>query len=350
MFKHFLQSDEWQKYEKLEGHQTFTEETADFSYLAIKHNTKLGSYLFVPYGPSLKTGDAKNNDLKNTEMDITTAEKSLQKALESLKKLAKRERCFFIRLEPTVPLEAKIMTNYACVKSTDIDPAHTWLLDLSPTEPELHKNFTQGTRTCVNQFPKKGLTVEVSHDPADIRYLTSLQHKLAKQKNITAYSETHLKNELSQPFASLYLVRYNPDTDQTLKNPDPSAPMSSKPRPKKNSIIAASLFFDDLKNSTRFYMQSAADMNYKYLPATHGMLAAAIFDAKQKGQKFFDFWGIAPDNAPQSHPWAGFTKFKKSFGGFAKNYAGTYDLPLNKTKYTLYKKIRTINRRLRKIK
>lgn len=334
MLKHFLQSDAWQKYEELEGHQTFTKETEDFSYLAVKHRTRLGSYLFVPYGPSLST---------------TQPEKSLKKALESLTSLGKAQKAIFIRLEPTYAFSASTLAHMGLTKTKDIDPAHTWLLDLSPTESELLKNFTQGTRTCVNQFPKKGLSVEISHDPADIRHLTALQHKLAKEKNITAYSESHLKNELSQPFASLYLVRYNPDTDQSLINPDPSAPMSSKPRPEKNSIIAASLFFDDLKNSTRFYMQSAADMTYKYLPATHGMLAAAIFDAKKKGLKYFDFWGIAPDDAPKDHPWAGFTKFKKSFSGFAKSYSGTYDLVLSKQKYTLYRALRQVNHKLHKI-
>ena len=85
-------------------------------------------------------------------------------------------------------------------------------------------------------------------------------------------------------------------------------------------------------------------------PATVGLLTSAIFDAKEKGLKYFDFWGIAPANAPKDHPWAGFTKFKKSFGGFPVEYAGTYDIVLNPTKYRLYNLARKANRLIRKIK
>lgn len=336
MHQHFLQSPAWETFEQSLGAPTFRHSTSDFSYLAIQKSTKLGPYLFVPYGPSLKT----------STKDSSTAQKSLTKALESLTKLAKHNHCFFIRLEPTAPLDAKIMAKSALIKTKDIDPANTWQLDLTPNQPTLITNFTQGTRTRINQFPKKGLSIEISHDPTDIHHLTTLQHQLAKQKGITAYSETYLKAELAQPFASLYLVRYNPDADQSLAHPDASA----KPRPNKNAIIAASLFFDDPQTSTRFYMQSAANTAFRHLPATHGLLATAIFDAKAKGLKTFDFWGIAPDDATPDHPWYGFTKFKQSFSGFPVHYAGTYDLVLNRPKYTAYKLLRKLNRQLRKIK
>ena len=95
-------------------------------------------------------------------------------------------------------------------------------------------------------------------------------------------------------------------------------------------------------------MQSAADSAYKKLPGTVALLSTSIFDANDAGLTSFDFWGIAPDNSPKDHPWAGFTAFKKSFGGFEKNYSGTLDLPLNRPKYLLYKMLRKLNRLKRK--
>ena len=77
-------------------------------------------------------------------------------------------------------------------------------------------------------------------------------------------------------------------------------------------------------------MQSAADMEFKKLPGTVALLTTALFDAKENGLKKFDFWGIAPvdtsGNVPKNHPWAGFTAFKKSFGGYEVDYCGTFDL------------------------
>ena len=96
-------------------------------------------------------------------------------------------------------------------------------------------------------------------------------------------------------------------------------------------------------------MQSGTDPKFRKLPATVAILTTAIFDAKEKGFKTFDFWGIAPENAKKDHPWAGFTEFKKSFGGTPVHYTGTYDYPINKPKYILYKSLRKINLVKRKL-
>ena len=227
MLKHFLQSSAWETYEQSVGHQTFREATTDFEYLAVKTNTKLGPYLSVPYGPAVKSSK--------------TAQKSFQKALESLVSLAKHERCVFIRVEPTEPFTAEFLASQKLQKTKDIEPARTWLLDLTPSKEDLILGFSHGTRLGHNQFHRKNLSVEVSHNPDDIKHLVELQQALAKRKGITAYKESHLKTELEQSFASLYLVH--------LKSPED----------KTDKIVAASLFFDDETNSTRFYMQSAAD-------------------------------------------------------------------------------------------
>lgn len=316
MFRHFLQSHAWETFEQSLGHRTFRQASANFEYLAIQKPTRLGSYLFIPYGPSLST---------------KAPEKSLQEALESLVSLAKAQKAIFIRLEPAHAFSPQILAHMGLVKTKDIDPARTWRLRLdNKSKEDLILGFSHGTRLGHNQFPRKHLSVEVSHDPKDIQHLVRLQTALAKAKGITAYDQSYLEHELRQPFASLYLVH--------LQTPETG----------EDRIVAASLFFDDQANSTRYYMQSASDPSVKNLPTTVGLLCQSIFDAKEKGLKYFDFWGIAPENAPQSHPWAGFTRFKKSFGGSALDYSGTYDLVLNKKKYKLYKILRKINRNLRK--
>ena len=272
-------------------------------------------------------------------------------------------------------------------KTKDLNPAETWCLDLTSSVPEILTNFSQGTRTRHNNYKKKGLTVEVTKNPEDIKYLVSLQHKLAKERHIASFSEQYLKTELSQPFASLYLVRYqtpsatlptNAKNTQVKNTPEKTNLASStstklektnitfstgaknalvettskdikstKPTPKDGEIIAASLFFD--YQGTRFYMQSAANLDFKHLPATVALLSHAIFTAKENGLKTLDFWGIAPEDADASHPWYGFTEFKKSFGGYEKIYAGTFDYLIDPRKYHLYSLLRKINRIKRKI-
>ena len=66
-------------------------------------------------------------------------------------------------------------------------------------------------------------------------------------------------------------------------------------------------------------------------PLTNNMIA----DAQAKGLKHVDLWGVAPEDQPD-HKWAGFTAFKKSFGGRGIAYPGTWDLPVRKVRYGSY--------------
>lgn len=387
-----LQSKDWQKLQNDLGETTFFEETSKFKFLAIKKKIPFGYYLYLPYGPYLNPS-ATSEDAKA--------------CFKKLISLAKNESAIFIRIEPqkftnNSPIQMDNLSenqkklNVAqyfnlsqklLKKTKDLNPAETWCLDLTSSVPEILTNFSQGTRTRHNNYKKKGLTVEVTKNPEDIRYLVSLQHKLAKERHIASFSEQYLKTELSQPFASLYLVRYQtPSTtlptnakNAQVKNSPKKADIASststklektniasstsaknalvetpskdikstKPTPKDGEIIAASLFFD--YQGTRFYMQSAANLDFKHLPATVALLSHAIFSAKEDGLKTLDFWGIAPENANASHPWYGFTEFKKSFGGYEKIYAGTFDYLINPRKYHLYSLLRKINRIKRKI-
>lgn len=387
-----LQSKDWQKLQDDLGETTFFEEASKYKFLAIKKKIPFGYYLYLPYGPYL---------------DPSATSEDAKACFEKLISLAKKESAIFIRIEPqkftnNSPIQMDNLSenqkklnvaqyfnlNQKLLKKTkDLNPAETWCLDLTSSVPEILTNFSQGTRTRHNNYKKKGLTVEVTKNPEDIRYLVSLQHKLAKERHIASFSEQYLKTELSQPFASLYLVRYqtpsatlptNAKNAQVKNTPEKTNLASStstklektnitfstgaknalvettskdikstKPTPKDGEIIAASLFFD--YQGTRFYMQSAANLDFKHLPATVALLSHAIFTAKEDGLKTLDFWGIAPENAEASHPWYGFTEFKKSFGGYEKIYAGTFDYLINSRKYHLYSLLRKINRIKRKI-
>jgi FemAB family len=57
------------------------------------------------------------------------------------------------------------------------------------------------------------------------------------------------------------------------------------------------------------------------------MLHTLIEEGLKQGIRAFDFWGVSdPDKA--GHPWAGFSKFKRSFGGLDLSFLEGYDIPL----------------------
>ncbi len=298
------QSKQWQALQDDLGEQSFYQETKDYVYLAIKKHTPLGSYLYLPYGPVARDKSAFNE------------------AITSLRSLAGREGAFFIRIEPQSPDYIKAIKQ-PFEKTKDLNPKETWRLDLTDDyQAKLPSRLLRYHRN----MNKNGLTIETSHDPNDIHYLLDLQKSLAKEKGINTFSEHYLKTELSQPFATLYLVKYQPTPQD------------------KQSVVAAGLVFDD--KTTRYNLQGAQSDQGRKLHATGILTIQLIMDAATNKQKIFDFWGIAPEGAPDSHPWAGFTNFKKTFAGYEVDYAGTHDIILNLVRYRLYTILRKIRRLL----
>ena len=304
------QSKAWQKLQDDLGETSFFEKTPDFQYLAILKKTPVGNYLYLPYGP------------------VAEDKESFQSALKSLNTLTKEHQAIFIRIEPQNPDFAKYLPK-SVKKSKDLNPKETWLLDLTGSDTDLNQKLPSRLLRYHKTASKKGIAISTSHQPNDIKYLIDLQKNLAKEKGINVFSENYLKTELAQPFSTLYTVSFqNPDTN-------------------KKEIIAAGLVFDD--QTTRYNLQGAQNEQGRKLHATGILTIQLILDAKAKGLKAFDFWGIAPEGAPSTHPWAGFTNFKKTFSGTEVDYAGTYDIVLNPTKYRIYQLTRKANRLLRRV-
>ncbi|MBR3236372.1 peptidoglycan bridge formation glycyltransferase FemA/FemB family protein [Candidatus Saccharibacteria bacterium] len=307
------QSKAWQNLQNDLGEKSFYEENDRFSYLAILKTTPVGNYLYCPYGP------------------VANDKVAFKSALKDLKELATKNQAFFIRIEPyDEAFEKAIPKNTK--KSKDLNPKETWIIDLKGKDEDLKAKLPSRLLRYHRQAEKKGITIETSHNPSDIHYLLDLQKALAKKKGINTFSEKYLQTELAQPFSTLYLLKYR---DPEEKNEEQKA-------------VAAGLVFDDKK--TRYNLQGAQNEIGRSLHATGILTIQLILDAKEKGLKTFDFWGIAPEGASKNHPWAGFTAFKKTFAGTEVRHAGTYDVILNSPKYHFYQLIRRINRLKRKIK
>lgn len=300
------QSQDWQNLQNDLKETSFMREGEGYKFLAIKKDTPLGRYLYLPYGP------------------VAESQKAFKTALEEAEKLALEEKAFFVRIEPqNKEVFLKIKPKNA-KKSHDLNPKETWILDLKGEEDEFKSRLPSRLLRYYKNREKNGIKIETSHNPDDIKYLLDLQKVLAKEKNISTFSENYLKTELKQPFSTLYLVKYqNPETGN-------------------KEIVAAGLIFD--YDKTRYNLQGAQNDQGRKLHATGILTIQLIEDARKKNLEKFDFWGIAPEGAPSTHPWAGFTNFKKTFMGYEVDYAGTYDLVQAPFKYKLYQLLRKIRR------
>ncbi len=318
------QSEAWHQLQQDLGEKSFFKQTDHYQFLAIVKSTPVGNYLYLPYGPIYKD------------------KASFKETYRDLQKIATDAQAIFIRVEPRDPNFTEISPKNT-KKSHDLNPKETWILDLDGTEEVLNQKLPSRLLRYYKSAEKKGITIEESHNPEDIKYLLDLQHALAKEKGINTFSETYLKTELAQPFATLYLVKYSEDPHEQVTVLGGKAPAGPAQR-----IIAAGLVFDDA--TTRYNLQGAQSDEGRKLHATGILTIKLIKDAKAKNLKFFDFWGIAPEGAPANHPWAGFTNFKKTFQGYQKNYAGTHDIILKPARYKLYQATRKLNQKIRRHK
>lgn len=299
------QSEEWHTLQDALHEKSIFKRDKDFQYLAIIKSTPVGNYLYCPNGPVAKDDDSFKN------------------AIKDLKEEATKNSALFIRVEPYDEEQKKLLPTEA-KKSKDLNPKETWLLDLTGKDEDLDAKLPSRLKRYYKASAKNGITITESHNPEDIDHLLKLQQALAKEKGISTFSKEYLKTELAQPFATLYLVHH------------------------EKEVIAAGLVFDD--KTTRYNLQGAQSDQGRKLHATGILTIQLIKDAKKQGLKTFDFWGIAPEGAPENHPWAGFTNFKKTFAGYQKNHAGTYDIVINPAKYRLYQLTRKANQIIRRLK
>ncbi len=305
MARHLLQSHAWEEYAKSEGQQTFWRDGDGYEVLAILKPTPLGNYLFCPYGPQLSGKDP---------------EQALKYTLDSLKTLAQEQKAFFIRIEPTVYFPAEQLQQLGLVKSHDLEPAHTWVLDLEQPEAEILAGIEKTKVRHWRNYQKKGLSLRTTQDPAEISILSRLLQGVGERDHFTPQDEAHLKGQLAAGFATLYLAEY------------------------EGQPIAAALVYD--YDGVRYYAHAATDDEHRKLMAGTVLLVQMILDAQAAGMKTFDFWGITTSE-DHNHPWYGFTQYKKSFGGQQVDYSGTWDLPIKRMRYRIYGWLRRINRRKR---
>lgn len=305
---HFLQSDAWKQFQENLGRKVVVDHGDDWSYLAVLEPGKGNTRLYTPYGPTLKT------------------EAALPEALASLTKAAKDHNATFVRIEPTLALSAHHLASLGLKPVTyqSLNPSRTQIIDLSITKDELLAQMSQNSRNLTRNYTNKGISITVSTDPKDVHYLTDLLDKVAARNHISPHSKNYFTVQAETLFplgaACLYLAHY------------------------ESRVIAAALVFDDAH--ARYYAHAAADDTYRKLSAGTALVGQMILDAQANGQKYFDLYGIAPDDIP-NHPWRGFTKFKQSFGGTPVDYSGSWDLPLKPLPYYGYRSYQTLRRHLR---
>ena len=303
--KTFLQSWNWSEFQKMMGEKiwrigVFENENLIGIALIVKIEARRGKFLFLPHGPIIK----------NRKVQV------LHALLEELKKIAKKEKCSFIRM---VPVWQRGEENKKIFKDLGFreapmhtHPEITWELNLEKSEEELLRAMRKTTRYLIRQGLKnEELKIEKSQNPKDIEIFNDLYQKTVDRHHFVPFSLNYLKNEFSaflpDEQIGLFFAKY------------------------RDEILASAIVI--FWQGIAFYHQGASSQKYPKIPASYLLQWQAIKEAKNRGCELYNFWGIA-ETESKKHPFWGLSLFKKGFGGYEKKYVKTQDLPLS-SKYWL---------------
>lgn len=287
--------------------------------LFIKVSARRGTFLLCPHGPVISLSHA-GSPLVGEIVKVLTG---------FMKPFARSEQCDFIRLCPLLmdSLDNRAHFTRLGYRQAPIHmhPELSWMLDITPSTEELMANLRKTTRYGIRKAEKDGVTIETSENPEDVERFYKVYEDTVDRQHFTPFSRNYLRAEFETFIAdkevSWFFAVYNGET-----------------------ISAAMIVFS---GSSGFYHHGASIQRYAKIPASYLLQWRAIGEAKKRGCKLYNFWGVSPEDKP-NHPWAGLSLFKKGFGGFPEAYVPAQDLPLTK-KYWLnfvVEKVRKIKRGL----
>ncbi|MDP2951093.1 MAG: peptidoglycan bridge formation glycyltransferase FemA/FemB family protein [bacterium] len=309
--------------------------------LVIKVKARRGNFLLIPHGPIIEQ-KAKS---KRQNSDLKPKKDLIQELVAFLKVLAKQEKCCFIRMATTLERNQENENIFKGLGFRQAPfhthPDLTWLLDISKPEEDLLKKMRKTTRYLIKQgLQMPGLKIEKSINQEDVSVFNKIYQETAKRHDFTPFSLNYLKKELTA---------FSPENIIILK------------AIYQNEVLASSMII--FWQGIGFYHQGASTHKYAKIPGAYLMQWEGIKEAKQRGCALYNFWGIAPVFAEtktgnsksetlnhkqvqnskfkmqnvlskaKRHPWHGLSLFKMGFGGYAKEYLKTQDLPLSKRYY-----------------
>lgn len=306
--KTFCQSFNWGEFNQSMGDKVYRFGIFDNEKLIavaqiIKIKAKRGTFLFVPHGPVILSGD--NKEIVKTLLDY-------------LKELGLKEKASFIRFSPVFTLNEENVKMFKELGFRNapihMHPELTWELNLIPIEDELLKGMRKTTRYLVKQAEKNpDVEIVKSMDEKDLAEFERVYLETAGRHSFTPFPPKYLKRELD-----------------AFKNDNEIVIFSGK---YKGETVSSAMIVYWSKRA--FYHQGASSSKYAKIPVSYLLQWEAIKEAKKREAEIYNFWGVIPESE-KNHPWAGLSLFKKGFGGSEKQYVKTQDYILSPIYWLTY--------------
>lgn len=304
----FLQSREWGSLQEELGKKVFRATSDDARAVILEQKLSLNKkYLYAPRGPIFSGGFSA---------------RSLERFMKEIKNIPESSESIFLRIEPSLEYSKEaesILLSAGFVNATQAQPKETRVLNILKNESELMKEMEHDTKYAIRVSERRGVKISSFESIEEKRKsfddFWKIFHKTNTRHGLSIYPKKYyeavarLNGECK---SKIFLARLN------------------------DKVIAGAviIFFND----TATYLYAASLSGYGKFNAPSLILWHAILCAKRSGCLKFDLWGTSSEKKE----WAGVTAFKKSFGGSAIRYIGTWDFVLKPMWYKLYKTAKKI--------
>ncbi|MDO8803404.1 MAG: peptidoglycan bridge formation glycyltransferase FemA/FemB family protein [Elusimicrobiota bacterium] len=292
----FMQSWEWSEFKEAEGAKVerlgiFDSGKLIAGAIVYRVETSLGvSPLAMPHGPVLPWKDA---------VKAGACYNLLRKKLEAM---AERTGSPVARLEPFISSRPAFL-GPALRAPLDLVPTPTLLVGLGGDDAGLLAAMTQKGRYNVRLAERKGVEVassqtnDLTGDFHELFELTCSRHSFHGEP-------VGFFNRLTEALGPAGMARTYLASYQGM----PAA-------------AAVAVFF----GGKATYLYGGTSPFLRHTMASYAMHWRIMRDARDKGMKLYDMYGVAPTDQPH-HPYAKFSAFKARFGGTMVRTIGAQDI------------------------
>ncbi len=315
----FLQAWNWGEFHNNLGHKIYRVGFYKSSklvgvMLAIVEPAKRGRHLVVPAGPILDWQD-----------------KSLVQAwLSEVRRLAKAEKCVFVRVRPQLT-DDDINKTLFYKLGFNKAPMHlhaelTSQLDLTKTDEELRSAMRKGTKYELNRVQKLGIKVEAITDDSAMDEFYDLQLQTAQRQKFVPFSKRFLSEQFKAFASDAQVIMYRASYQNKLLS------------------MAFIIFYG---NEADYHYGASTDLARQF-PGAYAIQSEAIAEARRRGCTRYNFWGVT-EHGQTKHRFYGVSVFKRGFGGEDVAYLPAQDLPISLAKYKLTYLFETARRKHRNL-
>jgi len=276
------QTSEWAKYLSQIGWKV---QKLGKNYLYIKKMSLIGTYIKIPRS-------------------------SWPIDLEKVDMLAHQNHTLMIKITPKIESDSakassvhtRLIKHGFFKEYWTLTVSKTMIVDLTKTEDELFKSFHKNTRFDINFAKRNGVKI-IQSDDINTSYKLYLQ--TAGRNKFTPQSLKEAKTRFLTFKKSGKAILFF-----ALSEDD--------------EYLATLLILLNPTESGVFCSLAGTSNVHRNLRASHLLYWEAMILTKKLGYKKFDFDGILDPRYPQTKNWAGFTFFKRGFGGKEVTYIGSY--------------------------